>query len=372
MSDVRPLLVGTSAELKEACAALATAERYYLDTEFETGGPQRGLCLIQISAGGPLVYLIDPLKLKALEPLTAVLNRPQAEWVTHAGSQDIAWIRSAMKIDAKPRIFDTQVGWGLLGPEYPVSLAYIQYRVLALRSAKTEQAGPWTNRPLTSEQIEYAASDVLHLPAIREWIRSRLGDAKNALVGEASAEAARPQGEEPLSLDDFRNAWQLDGPSQAALTFLIDWWNGLPPEERIEAPHPRVFLTLAKILPETGAELSQIRGIYFGWVKRHGDAFAGKLVRASSSGLKDGFVPLEPPVYNTFERILAGGWIRKAAADVCAEVGVAPDLAFPDRLIGKMVGLVEEKKSNAAAVEALTGWRATLLRERLLARSAAL
>ena len=119
---------------------------------------------------------------------------------------------------------------------------------------------------------------------------------------------------------------------------------------------------LAKVIPETGAELAAMRGIFFPWAKRHGDAFTGKLVRVSAAATKEGFVPLEPPPYNTFERIRAEGWIRKAAAEVCVELSLAPELAFPERVTRRMIDAVEAKKTNAAAAELLTGWRERVLR----------
>lgn len=370
MDAARPVLVSSPARLKECADKLAGAPRYYLDTEFDMAGPAKKLCLVQITSGTGDIYLIDTLALSALEPLAGAISRPEVEWVVHAGDQDVALLREAMHLKESPRLFDTQVAWGLHGAEYPVSLAYLLYRILGIRSAKAEQAGPWISRPLTQEQVEYAASDVDHLPALREELLKRLGThGRETLVHEVSAETVLPEPAPPLSLDDYRNAWQLDVSGQAVLQHLIAWWNALPAHERNEAPQPRTFLTLAKIIPETGAELAKLRGIFFPWAKRHGDLFTGKLVRVSASASRDGFVPLEPPPYNTFERILAEGWIRKAAAEVSAELSIAPELCFPDRVIRKMTRAVEEKKVNSAAGEMLTGWRERILREPFLAHS---
>jgi ribonuclease D len=370
MNAPRTVLVTSSAQLKECAGKLAGATRYYLDTEFDMAGPAKKLCLVQVWSGAGDIYLIDTLALSALESLAGAISRPDAEWVLHAGDQDVALLREALHLEGYPRVFDTQVAWGLLGAEYPVSLAYLLYRILGIRSAKSEQAGPWMPRPLTPEQLDYAAGDVGHLPALRDWLAERLGKlGREALVHEVSAETIVPEPVEPLSLDDYRNAWQLDAPGQAVLRHLIDWWNGLPANERMEAPHSRTFLTLAKLLPETGAELAKIRGIFFPWAKRHGDAFTGKLMRVSAAASREGFVPLEPPPYNTFDRILAGAWIRNAAAGVSAELGLAPELGFPERVIRKMIQAVDEKKTKAPAAEALTGWRERLLRQSFLART---
>lgn len=368
MSSPRTVLVTSAAQLKECAGKLAQATQLSMDTEFDFVGPAKKLCLLQVWSGSGDIYLIDTIALTALEPLAESVSRPDVEWIVHAGDQDVALIREALHLPACPRVFDTQVAWGLQGPEYPVSLAYLLYRILGIRSSKSEQAGPWAARPLTPEQLEYAAGDVVHLPALRDWLAKRLGElGREALAAEVSAETVSSTVAKPLSLDDFRNAWQLDGPGQAVLKHLIEWWNSLSPAEQKEGPQPKMFLTLAKMIPETGEELSKIRGIYFPWAKRHGDAFTGRLVRVSAEASRQGFVPLEPPPYNTFERILAEGEIRNAAAKASAEVGLAPELAFPERLIRQMVERVEGKKARDAAAEVLTGWREPLLRRQFLA-----
>ncbi len=364
MGHRRPVLVQSFPDLKKVCGTLAGAERYYLDTEFE----RRKLCLIQVSRGEE-VFLVDTMKLTALEPLAEAIGRPGAEWVLHDGGQDAALTCEAAKIRERPRVFDVQVGWGLLGPEYPVSLAYLLYRILGIRAAKEHQAGDWMARPLSEGQIEYAAGDVGHLPEIREWIAGRLAEkGRLDLLHEVSAETVFPPPPEPVSLGDFRNAWQLDASGQAALQFLIDWHNGLTPAERRDAPWPRIFLPIANLLPESGAELAKVKGVPFEWARRHGDAFTGKLIRASAGARAADFKLLEPPPYDTFERILAEGRIGKAASEVSAELGVAMDLAFPRRLLGDMARAAAEKGKLEAAADLLAGWRGKVLREPFLAK----
>ena len=371
MADRPPVLVDSSPLLKDAARRLAGADRYYLDTEFDLSASSRRLCLIQVSRGEQ-VFLVDTMRLTALEPLAEAISRPEAEWVLHSGGQDVAWLRDALKLDRLPRLFDTQVAWGLIGPEYPVSLAYLFYRILGIRSAKEQQAADWKVRPLTNDQIAYAADDVEHLPAIREWLAERLAKLDRlARVHDVSTEMTASDPPAPLALDDFRNAWQLDAAGQAALLFLIDWHNHLTPAEKRYAPYSKTLLLIAKMLPETGAELSRVRGVPFDWARREGDAFCGKLLRASAGASGKDFVPLEPPPYNTFERIRAEGWIRGATAEITAELGLAPELSFPGRVLMRMTDAVLEKGNREAAADALEGWRADLLGAPLRARAAA-
>ena len=364
---MKPVLVSTSAELAAASAALEGAPRYFIDTEFDFGPGTRRLALIQVSRGGDEAFLVDAVKLVALEPLAKAIGRADAEWVLHAGKLDVELLLAALKLPAPPVIFDTQVAWGLLGPEFPVSLAYLLYRILGLRSMKGEQAGDWIRRPLSPEQIAYAAEDVAHLPEIRDVLGAKLREkGREAIAFAASAEACAEEMDAAVTLDDFRNAWQLDASGLAVLKHLIDAHNALPAEERAFALPTRAFLSVAKLIPESAEEFSRIKGVPFNWVKRHGQALANTLVRVSFDSRKDEFTPLEPPPYATWPDILAEGWVRDAAARACAALEVSPDLVLPGRLIGAMAKKVAAAGKDAA-VEALSGWRRELLGTRLTA-----
>lgn len=351
---MKPVLVSTSAELVAAAAALEGAPRFFIDTEFDFAPGSKRLALLQVSRGDDRAYLIDPLKLTALEPLAKALGK--GEWVLHAGKQDVELLMAALRLPAPPPVFDTQVAWGLLGPEYPVSLAYLLYKCLGLRSMKGEQAGDWLRRPLTPEQIEYAAEDVAHLPELREMLGARLKEKSREDVAHAASNDSVVDEMEPaVTLDDFRNAWQLDACGLAVLRHLIAAHNALPDEERAHALPTRVFLPIAKMIPETGEELSRIKGVPFNWAKRHGASLAATITRVAFDARKDEFTPLEPPPYATWPGILAEGKLRDAIARACAALEVAPDLVFPGRVFAALL-------KNP---DALSGWRRELVGERL-------
>jgi len=356
---MKPILVESTAALEAAAKALAGAPRFHIDTEFLAGPGEKKLALVQVSRGGDEVWLIDTMRLSALGALAPVLGRPDAEWVLHAGRQDVELLQAALGLAVAPRVFDTQVAWGLLGPEYPVALAYLQYRVLGLRSSKSEQAVDWTRRPLSPEQIDYAAGDVAHLPAIREALGERLrAKGREDLVLQASSEAVLSEPDRPLGLDGFRNAWQLDGPGLAVLKHLIDAHNALPPAERAWGLPPQAFLQVAKVIPETAEEFLRLRGVPAGWVRRFGAATASAIVRVSAQAAKEPFTPLEPPPYATWEGIRAEGRVRDWIARTCEEREASPDLLFPSRLVAE---LCRHVAGGGEVAGALGGWRRALL-----------
>ncbi len=354
-------LVDSHSALESACRALAGAPRLFIDTEFESSREGKLLSLVQVTAGDE-TYLFDAIRLRALEPLSAVMAH--AEWVLHAGSQDVELLVERLKLGDPPAIFDTQVAWALVGPEYSVSLAYLTFKLLGLRSTKAHQADDWKRRPLPAPQLAYAAADVEHLQEMQGLLierAQRLGRAD--VVADASRESVWPDLEPPLmlSLASFRNAWQLDAHSQAALRRLVAWYNELPEQERRYAPEPKTLLAIASRMPETGADLARIKGVPRRFSADHGNHLAGLVMRASAEAGAGDFVPIDPPPYATFEEIRLDGWLSGARAAICEELCIAPELAFPGRVLRPMRELVLGAHAADAGRAALVGWRERVL-----------
>ena len=362
MNDQPYVLVDSPEALERAAKALASCARLYLDTEFESGrGPTR-LCLLQISSGTE-IFLVDTLKLGKLDPLSAVFAKPEVEWVFHAGLQDLALIQERLRVAAPQRLFDTQVAYALVSAESNVALAYLRYQLLGTRSGKAHQADDWLSRPLSESQLKYAASDVDDLPTLTEMLLQR-ADARNRreLVFEASREALEPSREPPapLTLENFRNAWQLGPKSQAGLRFLIDWHNALSADEKQYAPDLKTLLALAARLPENANALSRIKGVSPGVLKRHGAALASGMTKAAAQATGADFVPIDPPPYATFGDIRRDAWLGLLRAEVCAALEVSPDQVLPQRIVRELKAKLQASGTGRLS-EALRGYRARLL-----------
>lgn len=361
-------LVQTQSALDEASRELAGAERIYLDTEFESTRDGTTLCLLQLSRGGT-IFLVDSLRLPALDPLRPVLDSPNTEWVLHAGQQDVALVAARVGLKNRPTVFDTQVAWALLGPEYSVSLAYLQYRLLGIRSGKAHQADDWKRRPLPASQLSYAASDIEHLPKLRNLLHERVARfGREQMVIEASRETIWPEPEAtpPLTLESFRNAWQLDRKNQAALKALIDWHNGLDPAKRRLAPEPKTLLSIANRLPENAGELGRIKGVSRSFCQQWGNELVARLVRAVRESSEGDFAVIEAPPYATFEEIRLDALLGVARAEICAALQVAPELALPGRVLRPIKASLLARPDVRAALEYLKGWREALLGQKFI------
>lgn len=358
-------LIDEPGALERVAQTLRGAPRLYLDTEFESNRTGSRICLLQLSRGDE-AYLVDPLRLRSLEPLRDVLSAPGTEWVLHAGLQDVQLLVERLQLEPPELLFDTQVAWGLLTAESSVSLAYLQYKVLGKRSNKAHQADDWTRRPLPTSQLAYAAADVAHLPALREALGEqarRLG--REAIVHRASLDLLQPTREPlaPLSLESFRNAWQLEPRQQAGLRYVISWYNGLTPAQREAVPETKTLLSIASRLPDSPDVLGRIKGVSPRFVQRAGRELVAGLGRAASEARSEDFVPIEPVPYATFEEIRLDAWLAVARAEVCARLQAAPELVLPGRLLKSMRAAAVEAGTGAAALDGISGWRRELVEE---------
>lgn len=362
MNDYPYVFVDSQEALERAASALVSCSRLYLDTEFESGRGATRLCLLQVSTGTE-IFLVDTLKLGRLDALASAVARPDVTWVFHAGLQDVALLQDRLHVRAPSSLFDTQVAYALVSAESNVSLAYLRYQFLGSRADKAHQADDWVARPLSPSQLHYAAGDVYDLPAITDLLLQRAeAKARRELVFEASRETLEPLREPPpaLTLEHFRNAWQLGPQSQAGLRFLIDWHNALSTEEKLNAPDLKTLLALAARLPETTVALGRIKGVSPRVLQHHGAELVRGMTNAARRATSADFVPIEPPPYATFADIRRDAWLGMLRAEVCAALEVSPEQVLPQRVVRELKARLQAGGPGRLS-DALRGYRKSLL-----------
>src|SRR5215218_5447577 len=157
--------------------------RLAIDTEFVSERRYQALlCLVQVAVPDPdgpdgvRTDVLDPLDAKrSFDPtrLAAVLADPAVEIIVHAGRQDVAILRRTWQTDVKT-VFDTQLAAGFLGFGNQESYESLVRKVLGVRLRGSEGFTKWDRRPLTAQQLEYAADDARLLLALGEQIEDRL------------------------------------------------------------------------------------------------------------------------------------------------------------------------------------------------------
>ena len=359
-------LIDNTQSLVELTKVLSDHKIFYIDTEFVSNRNTNTLCLIQIS-NGEKIFLIDTIKLRDTTGLSSILCAENIQLVLHSGSQDIYHLVKYFNLKTLPKIFDTQVAFGTIGAEYYISLSYLIYSLLNLRIEKNYQQIDWTLRPLNSSHLHYAAGDVKYLPALFKILQEKLQDSnKIQLYEDIMSELAlgwvdiidQPK---IISIDSFRNAWELDYIGLAALEYLIDWYNGLSLEKQKVAPKPNLLFTMAKILPSTGDELKNIQGIPYKFIKKEGDNITGRMMLATHNANSNEFEQMKPHSYKSFEEIKMSALIRMIFAKISCDLSIAPEILYNDKLLGKMIKKSLKNNNVIYSLEALKGWRSEYL-----------
>jgi ribonuclease D len=160
-------------ELPELARALQTQAWIGVDTEFlreRTFFPK--LCLLQLAAGGR-IWCVDTLRIGSLDPLIPALTAAVARKVIHAARQDLEAVYLSAKRVMTP-VFDTQIAAGCIGLKPQIGYAELVKTLLDVTVPKGQTRTDWSKRPLTREQLEYAADDVLYLGDVASHLLLRL------------------------------------------------------------------------------------------------------------------------------------------------------------------------------------------------------
>ena len=152
---------------------LAAAADVALDTEFvfeRTYRPRLGI--VQIAVAGEIA-LIDAVRIPDLSALGPLLADPARRKLLHSGSGDLPILRRAGGA-ALRGLLDTQIAAAFAGLGPSLSYAALVKTLLGVELAKHETRTDWLRRPLSPDQLRYAAEDVEYLPAVAADLEERL------------------------------------------------------------------------------------------------------------------------------------------------------------------------------------------------------
>ena len=362
--------VSTDAELNSVVDELLVQDAYAIDTEFlreRTYYPH--LALVQIAWPGGLV-LIDPLA-TPMTPLARLFNSDVLA-VFHAADQDLEVLDYACGSIPR-RMFDTQLAAGFLGFSTP-SLLSLAERVLGARLSKGDRLTDWTQRPLTSAQRSYAASDVHHLLELRDLMMTELVAVGRMGWVEEEFEVLRTRTRGPQ--DPGRAWWRLKdgrvlrGADRMVGQELCAWRER---KARLEDKPVRfvlpdlAVLAIAQARPSSPAALGAVRGIDGRYTKGSG---ATEILAAVERASAMTPAELQLPETEEFDRrlrpalTLISAWIAQLARDARIDTAM---LATRSDLVQFLRG------DDDARLRA--GWRAQVVGEnvqRLVSGSAAL
>jgi ribonuclease D len=269
--------------LEELARHLATLPAFGIDTESDSSyAYQEKVCLLQIS-DLERDYIIDPLLVKDLSALEAVLADPDVVKVLHGGDYDVVSLDRDFGFRTRG-LFDTLLAAQLLGLDR-IGLADLIGRYFGIDIDKAFQRHNWALRPLLDDHIEYARGDTHYLLALREILLRELR--RKDRVRHHREECRflerrrwHGRGSDPFAWLDLKGASDLD---ELGLKCLRALWTYREEEaRRMDRPVYKVIpddvlVELASVRPRTERELDGVVNPKSAMRRRHGRAFLTKI-----------------------------------------------------------------------------------------------
>jgi ribonuclease D len=334
-----------------------------LDTEFvreRTYYPR--LCLIQAALPGDIA-LVDALAIADGGALIEPLADAQRVKLLHAARQDI---EALLPLTGKPLapVFDTQQAAALLGFPAQVGYAELVRQLLGVELAKGHARTDWSRRPLSPEQLAYAADDVRYLPALAEMLGERLEkagrrgwmDEEAALLDDLSLYRVEPA----EAWKRLKGLERMDAEAFAAARALARWRE----QRAMDRDLPRGWVLpdaaiheLAQARPRSRAALEQVASVPRGTAARAGEDILAVIRGARDEEPVAGFEESSRPGPSQVQQMKS---LQQKLQAVAAELGIQPEILATRRELAAMI-------RGARELPALTGWRRAVIGEPLLA-----
>jgi ribonuclease D len=351
--------IDRSEQLQELASRLEAHASIGVDTEFlreRTFFPK--LCLLQLSAAGQ-IWCVDTLRLESLDALMPTLTAPSSAKLIHAARQDLEALYLTAKQVLSP-VFDTQIAAACIGMKPQVGYAELVKTLLNITIPKGQTRTDWSKRPLTREQLEYAADDVLYLGDIADqltqrlqelgrehWVRADCLDLEDRRLYEPDPEQAWAR---------LRGLNSLQPEARARARAIANWREKLARERDL----PRSWIladaaifAIAQNNPKSPGALEAVEPM--------NEKFASTLLEALNSASSAELTDLEPVQDSrpTPEQKALLERLVKTVDARAAELGVSAEVLAPR---GELKALAMGKRDT----HALSGWRKQEIGTRLL------
>ncbi len=280
-----PALVADAPALEELVRRLAAETVLAVDTESNSFHVYRErICLVQISTRAE-DYIVDPFAVD-VAPLRAVLCDGR-ETVFHGADYDVRCMKREWGWRL-PRLFDTMAAARRLG-RTGLGLSALVEAHFGVKLSKANQRSDWGRRPLTREQIAYAALDTRYLLPLHDLLAGEL--AARGGLEEARREFDRIAAVEPRERVFDREGWRrlkgardLDAGGREVLRAL---WLAREETARASDRPPfkvmaeQAMVEVARLRPRGPEALGRVPGVTPSVLRRLGGAIAAAIAAAS-------------------------------------------------------------------------------------------
>ncbi len=151
-------------------AGLKLGPSVAIDSETLGLNPHRDrLCLVQLSSGNGNAHLVQFAAGEYAAPnLMALLSDPNTLKIFHFARFDVAVLQKHLGVRTSP-IYCTKIASKLVRTYTDRhGLKDLTAELLGIELSKQQQSSDWAANQLSQQQLAYAASDVLHLHALKD------------------------------------------------------------------------------------------------------------------------------------------------------------------------------------------------------------
>ncbi len=241
------------------------------------------VCLLQISTRSE-DFVVDPFAVD-VAPLGKVLCDGR-QVVLHGADYDVRCLKREWGW-VFPRLFDTMAAARRLGRQ-GLGLSALVESHFGVRLSKSNQRSDWGRRPLTREQIAYAALDTHYLLPLHDILAGELstrGAAEEARLEFDRIASVEPHERvfDPEGWRRLKGARELDPQGRQVLRAL--WIAREAQAKQADRPPFKVLaehtmVDLARRRPRTAEELERVPGVTPSVMRRLGDAIREAIAAA--------------------------------------------------------------------------------------------
>lgn len=369
-TEVMPPIIDQDAALAEYCSRWLKLPFVAIDTEFvrtETFFPIAGL--IQVG-DGEQAFLIDPLKIQNWTPLVSLLESPDVVKVLHACGEDLEVFQHLCNARVAP-LFDTQLAAAYLGMDFSMGYSRLVSQLLGVELDKNETRSDWLQRPLTAQQLQYAADDSLHLAQLYKILAPRIEAAgvRDWLLEDTAELVAN--GERPVDPAEayrkIKQAWRLKPDELAILQVLCDWRereSRARDKARNRLLRESTLCPLAQRQPDSLQALASIEDMHPRTVRQDGQTILDLIRKGQAVPEHQWPALLAEPLPADANRLLKV--LRKVGQRHAERLGITAEIMLRKKTLEALVRTGYPCGPYHLPDE-LTGWRQQLMGDELLA-----
>lgn len=239
-----------------------------LDTEFERRTTfYAKLALVQIY-DGESIYLIDPLQVDCPAGFKEVIENPRITKILHSSKEDLEVLYTSWNCQLTG-LFDTQVAYSFINDALSIGYAKLVEELTGHFVDKQQTNSDWIKRPLSNEQLSYAAKDVLYLFEIFDLLTEQLRDQPYQSYFEAECEeycsGAVLRVETPADYREAKDVWLLNETDLGLFKRLFDWREQKAKSDDRTKNHiirDQGLVHLTKIKADTTDQLKSIQDLH--------------------------------------------------------------------------------------------------------------